>query len=152
MFEFAGFKNGGSDTLIAEQRYKAVTAILLYAGQAMKLSAGRLCTAAVTADLIYAICDCSVTISASVSADYVPRVFPVTREQIWRTTFATAATANVCSACTGIGMSTACATGLNGALIGTSMILYQFTTGGTPASGGSPSSAAWVTFQSLAIR
>lgn len=151
MFEFAGFKNGGPDTLVAESRYKAVTGLALLAGQAMKISAGKLCTAAVTADRIYAICGVS-ALSGDVTADYIPRVFPVTREQIWKTTFATALTADVCSACTGIGMSTACATALNGALIGTSMILYQFVTGGTPVSGGMPGSAAWVVFQSLIIR
>jgi hypothetical protein len=151
MLEFAGYRNGGTDQLTVEQRYPGLSGYAIYLGQALKLSGGYLCGAEVTADLIYAISDISAA-SSVVTASYYPRVFPVNSNQIWKSSAISAMTAAVAVLGTGIGLSTACATGFCGDTLGTAAVVFQIATGGTPASGGSPASAIWGVFQSLAIK
>jgi hypothetical protein len=144
-FEFAGYRKGGTDFLFQEERFKAVTSVALYVGQALKLSASRLCACTGTADLVYAISNVSVA-AASVSADFIPKVYPVNANQIWKTSCTTALTAAACVRGTGLGMSTAIATAVMGDRLNSATFVYDFTTGGTPVSGGAPASAVYVVF------
>jgi len=151
MFEFAGFRcGGGNDKLTLEARYKAVTSVALYLGQALKLSAGRLCACTGIADSIYAISDVSVA-AADVSAGFIPKVYPVNSKQIWKSSCTTAMTAAMCIMGTGCILSTTIATAFVGDKLGTNVFIYDFTTGDTPVSGGAPSSAIWGIFQNLHV-
>ena len=145
MFEFAGYRNGGSDKLTVEERFYAVTGFALYLGQLLKLSAGRLCACTGAGDLVYAISDASAA-SSVVTASYIPRVFPVNKSQIWKTSCTTALTAAACVYGTGLGLSTAIATGVMGDKLSSATFVFDFTTGGTPVSGGQPASAVYVVF------
>jgi len=150
MFRFAGYVNGGDAQLTVEQRFSALSGYAIYEGAALKLSAGSLCLAATTADLIYAISDYSGA-SSVVTAALIPRVFPVNKNQIWTCSCAVELTAACVINGTGVGLDSACATSIDGQVLGTAALMYNFVTGGTPASGGVPGSAVWVIFESLLI-
>jgi hypothetical protein len=145
MFEFAGYRNGATDMLTPEERYYAVTGFALYVGQLLKISGGRLCACTGAGDLAYAISDVSAA-SSVVTASYIPKVFPVNKSQIWKTSCTTALTAGACVYGTGLGISTAIATGVMGDKLSSATFLFDFTTGGTPVSGGQPASAVYVVF------
>jgi len=150
MFRFAGYVNGGTDQLTVEQRFSALSGYAIYEGAALKLSAGCLCLAATTADLIYAISNYTGA-SSVVTAALKPRVFPVNKNQVWACSCAVEMAAGIVINGTGVALDSACATGVDGAVLSTAALMYWFVTGGTPASGGVPGSAAWVVFESLLI-
>lgn len=93
MLEFYKFKQGDGDMLFSEKRLAALSGYALYKGQALKITAGALCgldTAACVS--VYAISNVSAA-SSVVTAAYIPEVFPVNSNQVWKAPTSTALTA-----------------------------------------------------------
>lgn len=136
-FTFARFRKSGEDSLEAEQRLYALSGYALYVGQALIISGGKLCPFAAVGDRIYAISNVSAA-SSVITADYIPEVYPVNDNQIWKTPFTVTATA---ADLPGAFVDVASAgTGISGGAAGTGAYYYDV------ATAASPTSAAYVIF------
>lgn len=92
MFEFAKWRYGGGGDLVVEQRLCGVSGYAMYPGQALTVS-GNALVRADTGDFVYAISNTSAA-SSTVTASYVPQVFPVNEMQIWKCSPGSALTAS----------------------------------------------------------
>jgi len=132
MFTFEKFKKGADGSLYQEKFLPALSGYALYVGQALKVTGGALCFAD-SADTVYAVSNVSAA-SSVVTASYVPEVYPVNDNQIWKAAIATAATAatlegskiNIGSASVG--------TAVNAAAAGTGLLVYDIQTAASPTS------------------
>lgn len=133
-FEFYRYKQGGDNFLFPEINYPAISGYALYPGQALTLSGGGLIYAQ-TGDIVHAISNVSAA-SSVVTAAYVPEVFSVNVNQIWKASIGTAVTAAT-STLRGVKINMNGATALGTAVdgnnaAGTAMWVYDVTTGSNP--------------------
>ena len=132
MIEFAKFAQGEGNSLYSEKRLPALSGYALYNGQALKVTGGALCFAD-SADTVYAISNVSAA-SSVVTAAYYPTVTPVNDNQVWKSSISTAITAATVAG-SKINLSTASVgTGVNGAAVGTGLLVYKTATADSPAS------------------
>jgi hypothetical protein len=132
-FEFSRFRKVGTDSLEQEQRLYALSGYALYVGQALKVTAGALAPASTVGDRVYAISNVSAA-SSVVTAAYMPKVFPVNDNQIWKAPFSTAVTAAILANATVDLGSASNGTGIRGDAVGTGAYLYDLITATTPTS------------------
>jgi len=142
-FEFFKYMHGGEGDLFVEKRLAGISGYAMYVGQALKISGGGLIYAQ-TGDIVYAISKVSAA-SSTVTASYYPEVNPVNTNQIWKASIGTAVTAAT-SVILGYKFNFNDATAIGTAIdgnnsAGTSMWLYNITTGSSPST-----SAAYVIF------
>lgn len=138
MFEFFKWRYGGAGDPVIEQRLYGTSGYAMYPGQALTVSASALIRAD-TGDFVYGISNTSAA-SSTVTAVYVPQIFPVNENQIWKVSPGSALTASMITDCRTfsnggkkLNLNSSAATAVDGGTSGSVAWVYDIVTGSSPS-------------------